>query len=183
MKNLFLTTIALILGYTSLAQKLNCVDSFYVSLFTECSFNQPYDDDLSDRLTRFTRSLDVNNILGTEYTNDEQVFPCYRKSTEFGYALIVQRVNKQENNVKTNLLLVDKALNLIDDQFLGDKQLYHSYDNLNARKYDFMFTDESTLEVRCKVMDETYSNMIDEIHSHYSFSKDGIVCIEEDASQ
>jgi len=115
MKNLFLTCIALTLGYASLAQKLNCVDSFYVSLFTECAFNQPYDDDLSHRLARFTGSMDVNNRLGTDYTNDEQIFPCYRKTTDFGYALIVQRVNKQENTVKINLLLVDKALNLIDD--------------------------------------------------------------------
>jgi len=159
MKNLILTCIALTLGYASLAQKLNCVDSFYVSLFTECAFNQPYDDDLSKKLAWFSGSMNVNEIFGTDYTNDEQVLQCYRKTTEFGYTMIVQRVNKKENSVKINLLLVDKALNLIDDQFLGDKQLYHSYYNLNARKYDFMFTDETTLEVSCRLMDETYSNI------------------------
>jgi len=72
---------------------------------------------------------------------------------------------------------------MIDDQFLGDKQIYHSHDNPNARKYDFMFTDETTLEVSCRVMDETYSNIIDEIYSHYSISKDGIESNEAGMSQ
>ena len=65
---------------------------------------------------------------------------------------------------------------------------YYLYNyNLNSdefsKGYDFIFSDEKTLEVSCKVMDESYSYIIDKFSNHYSISKDGIESNEAGVSQ